>query len=59
MSKEDCAYRAGWNAWLDSKSQDDNPWVECSDAGCAWMRGYTEVEKLADEVGTDQVERAK
>ena len=53
------AYAKGWNAWLDSESQDDNPWTECSDSGHDWMRGYIDAERRADEVGTDQVERAE
>lgn len=50
------AYARGWNDWLSGKGQDQNPWTECSDAGQDWMRGYTDAEKRADEIGTDQVE---
>lgn len=49
----------GWNAHLDSKSQDDNPWTECSDSGHDWMRGMIDCEKACDEFGVDNVERSK
>lgn len=52
-------YAQGWNAHLDSKSSDDNPWTECSDSGHEWMRGMIDCEKACDELGTDNVERAK
>lgn len=50
-------YQLGWNAWLDSKSSDDNPWVECSDSGHEWMRGYIRADAASEEIGTDQMER--
>lgn len=52
-------YQQGWNDWLDGKGWDDNPWTECSDEGHDWCQGYMDSEKKADEVGTDQMERAK
>ncbi len=53
------AYAQGWNAWLDGKGWDDNPWVEHSDSGDAWCRGHMDAEKMAGEIGTDQMERLK
>lgn len=51
------AYRLGWNAWLDSASQDDNPWTETTDSGCEWMRGLIDCEQAANALGTDSIAR--
>lgn len=56
MKKLD-AYSLGWNAWLESKSQDDNPWTECTDSGREWMRGMMDAEKAAEEIGSDNMEK--
>jgi hypothetical protein len=50
-------YDLGWNAWLDSKSQDDNPWAETSHKGHMWMLGMIHAENKADAHGLDNTER--
>lgn len=50
-------YDLGWNDYLDGKGSDDNPWIECSDPGHDWMRGYMDCEKAVDSLGSDNVER--
>lgn len=53
------AYSQGWNDFLDGHGWDDNPWTECSDKGQDWCAGYMGAERKVDEVGADNVERAK
>lgn len=50
-------YERGWNDWLDSKGQDDNPWTECSNSGYQWMQGRDDAERTAEQIGLSNMER--
>lgn len=39
------AYQAGIDAYMDGKSEDDNPWTTIALQGHAWERGYIYAEE--------------
>lgn len=52
MNKE---YAMGWNAYLESKGCDDNPWTEITDSGQEWISGHIACYNECDRIGTDNV----